>query len=623
MDADEKRLQQAIKKLIHAQGDDQRLLDHLEGLFHDPKFPSLTWYWGPILYERNRAVFRSTIFNHFSDWKITKRRWKRIKWSEHQSRLEDWLAAAESNRDTNLVRRLLRWKYANSSWGIDHQAWNHALLSEYKAAPSAATRAIVLEKFDDWFEMNEPTAIELFETDPVSGQFILRHLPRSFWSEDKRRLWKDFSKRVQSDQYRDLYQELYRRQIPIKEWQNDVLQAARDISNAEELCDELQWRHPVGYGLGLSKTLVKILELRGRDVMPYVRSKLKDVLGGWYGDPAKPFVKLAEKNGWWDLWCETIRTDRSPKRLNDAVSELIGDGSIDDQSRRDRLKGLAGVSREWNWAGFGIAQVHALQDDVAVSLYEQYPELIHSGYKANVTPRWSQGYPKLLRTAQRKDDDELVDLLASRYAAHINYGYSFGREQKGIAKTIDELGSYYQSLRDQNPTEFAIRAANVLTRIPAYTIFSYGVLLKSNKLARLLFVRSFDSYLAVPTAVLDLLEGSDIHVQMLAYRILGQDDPRAIQLAGSSLDILIGTLLRPLHRKTRMAAFEALFNAAQSSEAAASRVLRRARESLRLPDKRYPKEELIGLIGRTLHRYPNLCGEQEQPVIYGLDEVVA
>ena len=88
---------------------------------------------------------------------------------------------------------------------------------------------------------------------------------------------------------------------------------------------------------------------------------------------------------------------------------------------------------------------------------------------------------------------------------------------------------------------------------------------------------------------------------MLAYRVLAQDDDRARRLAVESLDILLGTLSRPLHRKTRLAAFGAVANAARADARAAARVLRRAREALRLPDTKYPKEQLVGLIGQILH----------------------
>jgi hypothetical protein len=48
-----------------------------------------------------------------------------------------------------------------------------------------------------------------------------------------------------------------------------------------------------------------------------------------------------------------------------------------------------------------------------------------------------------------------------------------------------------------------------------------------------LFVRSLDQYLAVPQAVQDLVEGSNIHVMMLAYRVLALPDARARALAAA------------------------------------------------------------------------------------------
>ncbi len=46
-----------------------------------------------------------------------------------------------------------------------------------------------------------------------------------------------------------------------------------------------------------------------------------------------------------------------------------------------------------------------------------------------------------------------------------------------------------------------------------------------------MFVRSFPAYLASSSAVRDLIEGSEIHVQMLGYRVLAQSDERARHLA--------------------------------------------------------------------------------------------
>ena len=45
-------------------------------------------------------------------------------------------------------------------------------------------------------------------------------------------------------------------------------------------------------------------------------------------------------------------------------------------------------------------------------------------------------------------------------------------------------------------------------------------------------------------------------------------------------------------------------------------ILDRAKDALNLPDTRYPKERLLGLIAQLLHRWPELRGANEQPVVY-------
>ena len=185
----EKQLRRAIEQLLEGQPDNQRLRDNLEGLCRDPLFAGLTWFWGPRLYARGRAVFRPFILNHFSEWIRDDKRWKRVQWDEHAADLDAWLQAARASRDVGLIRRLQRWKYAaRKGWGLDLNRWYTALVEAYRAAPTSAARTIVLDEFDDWFELDEPTAMRLYDTDRNSAAFILKHLPVSYWSADKRRL---------------------------------------------------------------------------------------------------------------------------------------------------------------------------------------------------------------------------------------------------------------------------------------------------------------------------------------------------------------------------------------------------------------------------------------------------
>jgi hypothetical protein len=189
-------------------------------------------------------------------------------------------------------------------------------------------------------------------------------------------------------------------------------------------------------------------------------------------------------------------------------------------------------------------------------------------------------------------------------------------------KLADWLSEHYELLRDSAPDTFARRAAAVLGQVPAYSIHSYDRLIQTNRLARLLFERSSASFLDDPKALRDLLEAPEIHVQALALRALGLDDDRARTLAAANLDLLQATLLRPLHRRTRLLAFRALFNAASTADAA-SRVVARARQALDLPDQRYPREALVGLIGQLLHAWPELRSQREQPVVHGMAEAEA
>jgi hypothetical protein len=624
MSADSTRLKRTIEDLLKHQSNDARLRDHLEGIRRDQALPGLTWFWGPELYRRNRAVFREFILAHFSDseragvWQ-----WRRVPWKTYADRLQNWLDEARRNRDPMLVRRLLRWKFGKEPWGIDDDAWCRELRQCYQAAKTPAAQGIVLDEFDDWFQLDEATAQALYSTNRACSRFLLKHLPIrfSFWGNEKREMWRQMIDAALNAGDEVLAFALYRRQVDLKEWQRDIERLGEQIGSSDQLNDELGKRHPEGWGLKLGDGILSLLRRRGRDVMPYVRSKLESIVGGWYGSEPESLIALSRERGWWDLWAGVVRTATNPKVFNAEVGRLLDDTRLDDRERTERLRALAGVSQEWNWPGVGLARVHSLDDRLAALLYQRYPNLVRGPFKPNIVPTWWQGGPELMTAAQRAGDDELIDLLASRYITRVNYGWGWNRAAEDVILNVaSELALGFQSMRERDEALFARRAANILTQVPAFTIRQYDQLLRTNDLARLLFVRSFAAFLSVPEAVRDLIEGSEIHVQMLAYRILAQEDERARKIAIESMEILLGTLLRPLHRKTRLAAFGALANAANSDREAAGKILRRAREAIRLPDKKYPKEQLVGLIGQILHAWPDLRGPRERRVIYGLVE---
>jgi hypothetical protein len=617
-----RELEQTLRTLLGQPLADAALREQLEKLaVEEMSFTGFTWLFGPDLYRRNRILFRPFILSRFSTymalpkWKFEIIRWK----GDKAARLDAWLAEVDKNDDTDLFRRLYEWKLSERfDWrkrDARAQEIRAELLARFRAAGSPAKRQVVLRKFELWFRLDEPTAGALYLQDPIAaGPYILKRLPAGWLSgAPKRLLWKQLLSLAEQRKDDSFRWKLYRRQIPIADWTEECLALCGRIQSGSDLVQELEKRHPEGYGVNLADSFYQFVQRRGRDLFPYVMRHLRQVWGGWFtrGSYGK-MADYAREKGWWDLWSALIRTCAGQKEFNKEVAALVDNTVLPERDVIERLLALAGVSREWNWPGLSLAAVHQLEEKVARAFYARFPELLRGPYRLHVQGHaWGQTYPKLLATFISAGDEAMVDLLASRIVTR--YG-RWGNAPK-MLEDAEQLADYYAALKSDEAA-FSRRAANVLSQVPAYSIHWYNQLVRDNRLARLLFERSAASYLADPRSLADLVEAGEIHVMSLAYRALGMDDDRAREQAVRHLPLLLGTLLRPMQRDTRTLAFGALANAAGTSLETAKEILERAKDALSLPDVRYPKEKLLGLIGVILHRWPELRGAREQPVVY-------
>jgi hypothetical protein len=616
-----RELEQTIRALLQRPLADSELREQLERLAAaEISFSGFTWLFGPELYRRNRILFRPFILSRFSTYmSLPKWQVEVIHWKGDKARiLEEWLAEVDKNDDADLFRRLYEWKLsAHFDWRKrDARAREIIadLQSRFQLAGSSARRQTVLRKFDLWFNLDEPAACALYAADPpAAGPYILRRLKTDWLSgEPKRVLWSQLLQLADQHKDSNFRWKLYRRQIPIADWTRECLALCDRVREASELAQELERRHPEGWGINLADSFYQLVQRRGREVFPYIMRHLRQVWGGWltrgsYGKMAD----YAREKGWWDLWSALIRTCSGPKEFNKEVAALLDNRSVPEITVIERLLALAGVSREWNWPGLGIAAVHQLEEPVALRFYERFPDVLRGPYKLHIQGHvWGQSYPKLLDRFIAAGDEEMIDLLASRIVTR--YG-RWGNAPKMLADA-EKLADHYAAFK-ADEAAFSRRAANVLGQVPAYSIHQYNQLVRDNRLARLLFERSASAYLADPRSLADLVEASEIHVMSLAYRALGLEDDRARAQACRHLPLLLGTLLRPMQRDTRTLAFGALANAAGTLETARL-VLEHAKDALNLPDVRYPKERLLGLIAQLIHRWPELRGAREQPVIY-------
>lgn len=635
--------QELLELLGRKDLDARELLEQLERLAREYAFDGLTWLFGPELYTRNRVLFRPFLLSHFSTVAFERPWvWTNVDWKPE---LEAWLRQVDEADDVELFRRLYDWKHRRDRQS--HKAWNEEVLRRARSAADRHRRGLELSKMESWRPLSEETAVELYHLDrTLAGPFILKHLPVAYsvWGGERRSLWEQLSRTLREADDEELYFALYRRQVPLKQWVADVTELARssrssggphlkemktsrsapsesaspaasfpdgkgrrvrddELRAGDNLVSELRKRHPEGWGLDLGEGFYRLVEARGRDVFPYVLPELHRLARGLFKGSFRKLMELARQRQWFDLWSALLRTCASNDEFESEVKAVLN-GGLSDHDKERRLALLGGVGEEWNFGPFSMARVRPLKDALAQALYARFPELLRGPLKANLVAGYWESYPGLLDRAIAAGDEELLDFLASRLVSR-----SGGWFTKQVMAQADKLADYY---KDQ-PVR---RAVAVLGQVPAYVLWDYSGLIRTNRLARLLYERSVSSYLEDAAALRDLMEAPEIHAQVLAYRALALDDPRARELAAANLDLLLGTLLRPLHRRTRLVAFQALANAAAFDVESARRVHSRAREALDLPDKRYPKDELVGLIGSILWKWPELRSPEEEPVVY-------
>lgn len=612
----QKEVKKELEQILSGSFDDEALRSRLEQLAREYAFDGLTPLWGPALYRRNKIKFRPFILSHFASWAFIKKwTWKPVSWKKYSEELEAWLTEVDREGDVELFRRLWDWRelYLTPNYKKRAQSWGRQLLERFQRAGDSQGRQMALAKFDTHYSLDETTALALYEIDAnLAPAFILRHLPvnYSLWGGEKRELWRKLYDRARGEN-EDLALQLYRRQVPLKEWEKDALAAAGRLRDGAELCAELRRIQPEGHGVDLGPGFLALLKSRGEEVLPYVSSELRKVSRGWLFRTAfDDMIDLSREQGWWELWAGLVRVVGSAKTFNQQVYALVHDGVQSADKIVHRLKLLSGVSKEWNMGALGIAAVRPLDDKTATALYKRFPDLLRGYFRANINPNWSNAYSDFFDTVMRANDETVLDFLAARViTASGEWDW-----QKSQVKMAEKLAAYYEERLGQ-PEVFAHRACAVLGQVPPYSIYNYNATVRGNPLARLLYERHRQAYLEHPRAFTDLMEAPEIHAQALAYRLLAEGGETAEARASENLELLLATLLRPLHRKTRLWAMRALETAAADPESAA-RVHTRARQALRMPERGYPKEELVALLARLLYRWPELRRERERPVVY-------
>ena len=571
-----------LEKLFEEHSDDRELAEAMAA--QGWKVAQWVRWWGPILYQRNRGVFLPLI-----------ERWANV-WSlRSSSTLGQWLPEVEANRDYRLYRVIYHALLINKTRGHDKamKRWRDEWLEAWRDAPDRATRRDEMEKRDINFDIEDDFAAELYEIEPeLTAEILIRRIDRSRWWDISYQKTAELARAAGDDA---LYFDLYRRTFPIKTWTADVLGLAKDIADPAELDRELERRHPEGTDQQIDiKTLVKLLEARGADVVPYLERRVPDIRTWGSNKAFQQLATAAREAGFTKLWSSTVSTQFREAELSAEVTRIC-DSSAPDWERVPQLLAIAGAKSGWGrWRWFT-----RLSPTAAVTLHDRFALLARTAFAPNLRIDAHTPYRKLAQAALDAGDIEMFDLLVAR-AAVVR------------AWRPDKLNWYAKYLEKLEPEEFARRATGILNLIEEPRVRGYGSL-KRNPIHAVLFADPARYAPAIDSAR-DLLEASYELSRRIGLSMIASSGDAA--LAAANLDHLGSFILDEAGRETRIAAYDSLALAATHSLETATAVLERARAGLDLRRKRYPRDRLIRLIGQIIAAWPELRKPSEQPTVF-------
>jgi hypothetical protein len=598
-----RQIEAELSELFAQDLSDDELLARLEPLANEVSFGELLHVWGPELHHRNRVKFRTFLLPRIPVW-------TRVAWKKHAKVLDAWLEEVKQADDFELFHLLYAWKCSPGRWSQpDHRLWYRDLCAAFESAANSSQRARVLSCYDLQLPLDEATALALYQTDPgVARDFITRHV---FPEWGRHRLWSKLLREVEAAGDEDFYFTLYRRLVSAKDWEKDVLKLCTEIADGGELVRALDQRHPEGRDVDLMSTFHHLLTQRGADVLPYVVRRLGERPWWHSSKSAGKLVALARTKRWLDLWSTLIRSCGSSDDFNKEIADILADNHLTAEEAAQLLRLLSGPTFEWSSGQRGFAVTHRLTDRNAVALSNRFPDLLHGPFRGHLLLQaWGEtDYPKLFELLVKSGDIAFIDYLASQAVVLIPW-YS-----AKLPAFVQTLTKHYEQT-GKNPGQFAQRVVGVLGQLSAAAIGrQYRQLIKNNPLAKLLFEESGAALQQAPASVRDLLESPNGAVQGLALRLLAGGAVELAEMAGGSLDLLLPCLLRPLQRRSRRWAFQALLHAATTADNARL-IVERARQAFDFQDPHFPREELLGVLAQLLHRFPELRRPNEQPRIH-------
>ncbi|HLV97983.1 MAG TPA: hypothetical protein VKT82_04830 [Ktedonobacterales bacterium] len=568
-----------LEQMLSANLDRGALLREMERLSQEPAFGTFASLWAPALYERDASFFEAFLL-------------KRLE-SRHANTIRILLPLAEAAGQDTLFMGLYR-KVA------DQDTWNGELLALARSTQpeEQVLRAVQRREMSQrWFTLYEDVALALYRRQPERlAAFIRQHVRRGwgYGHESYRHLRAEVKQ--QGDE--ELSWALFRELAEPGEWEHSVAELLFDKVPAEAVVAELRKRHSTHLWEANTGILGIFVERYGHVVLPYIEENLN-----WIARRSgERMLDAAEKLGDEDLYWRIFFKAGDPAKWNKALREVL-ERPLSDAALLLEVQRRMPPAQRWSW--------WRMEKDVALRFYRRNAEM----FRPYLERFLYEPDESLFGEAERVGDEEMLDFLSfwglRQVAGLIWRAYPspslqrWWKPDEKLQKQVEHLGKLltdrFDRLCAESPATYVQHAANILSRFEAFEVWSFGRNLDHNPAFAYLYRQHRDAWLQSSDGIRELLESTNIYVQIFGLDILGEGGVDAAERVVENLVLLRALLLGRARRSTKRLALRCLEQAARQSAAAAARVLPLLEEALHFQGKRAIDERLMVTFVRLRH----------------------
>lgn len=559
------------------------LLQTLYDLAEDSEFQSLASVWAPALLVRDGRFFEGFIVRHLARW-------------GQEDLIQAMLPYAEASGCISLFETLYRRSATNDTWNDD--------LLRLAASPlpdDEVMDAIRRRTANRWLRINEPAATALYERNAEQFRgFIQRHIQPQWWG--KAESFSGLRKLAEQNKDDDLVWAIFRATTDAKQWTRELRRLLRARPTDDAIVGELKKRHPPALYRFDSSILMDYLEEYGAAVLPYINENLMWISQKNRQRLLRGIHRISDPGVYWSMF---FRVADSPL-WNEKLRRLL-------QSTQTPFELLIGLQMRtpdqpggWRWSRW------QLEGDVALAMYQRSPEL----FRPFIEEHLFDPDPALFEAVEQQGDEDFLDFLTHRALQHLNRlawrAYPPERwlrwrkpdtaARQELAERSNMVIARFDRLYENGPSDYIRHAAHILSYFRAFDVWSYSRSLETNPAFHYLMTRHHAAWQASSYGMRELLESTNIYVQLLGLHILRDGGADAADRVLENLAALRALLLGRARINTKKTVLAALENAARQGPTYVGAILPVLEEIMEFRGKRAISERVMVSVVRLRHQ---------------------